>query len=99
MTQVNVKAVYIAAQIFIPIANPNATLLVVSAAGCVLPASVGAGLTGYMTSKVAQTKLVEYLAHEHPGLFICSVHPGVIDTAMLRAAELHNSQLPLDTGT
>lgn len=73
-------------------------MLSVNAAGAVLPAEIGAGLTGYMSSKIAQAKLMEYIAHEHPGVFVASVHPGVVETKMLREAELEGSQLPVDTG-
>ena len=96
-SQTNVKSIYIAAQAFIATANPSATFISVNAAGAVLPASIGAGLTGYMTSKIAAAKLIEYLAHEHPHLFVYSVHPGVIDTNLLRKAGLHESKLPQDT--
>jgi hypothetical protein len=80
--QTNVKSVYVFAQAFLPLAKPNATFLGVGAAGAVLPAEIGAGLTGYMSSKI----------------FVASVHPGVIDTKLLREAELPKSKLPLDTG-
>jgi NAD(P)-dependent dehydrogenase (short-subunit alcohol dehydrogenase family) len=96
--QTNVKSVYVFAQAFLPLAKPNATFLGVGAAGAVLPAEIGAGLTGYMSSKIAQAKLMEYIAHEHPEIFVASVHPGVIDTKLLREAELPKSKLPLDTG-
>lgn len=49
-----------------------------------------------MSSKASQAKLVEYLAAENPEVLFCSVHPGVIDTAMLRKSELDS--LPKDTG-
>ncbi|KAL1592028.1 hypothetical protein SLS60_011620 [Paraconiothyrium brasiliense] len=95
--ETNVKSVYIFAQALLPLANANATFLSVNAAGAVLPAEIGAGLTGYMSSKIAQAKLMEYIAHEHPELFVASVHPGVIDTKMLKEAELQASKLPQDT--
>ena len=99
LPQTNVKSIYIAAQAFIPLANPSASFFGVNAAGAVLPAAVGAKLTGYMSSKIAQAKLVEYIAYEHPEIFACSIHPGVVETQMLREAELHESGLPKDTGT
>lgn len=98
LLQTNVKSVYIFAQAFIPLVKPNATFLSVNAAGAVLPAEVGTGLTGYMSSKIAQAKLMEFIAHEHPEMFVASVHPGVIQTKLLREAELHDSKLPQDTG-
>ncbi|KAF1972668.1 NAD(P)-binding protein [Bimuria novae-zelandiae CBS 107.79] len=93
----NVKSIYIAARAFLPTASPSASLLSVSAAGAFFPAPVGAGLAGYMTSKIAAAKLVEYLAHEHPSLFICSVHPGVVEMKMMREAGLDVFKVPKDT--
>lgn len=49
-----------------------------------------------MSSKAAQVKLVEYLAAENPQMLVCSVHPGVVETAMLERAELVG--MPVDTG-
>ncbi|KAJ4299468.1 hypothetical protein N0V90_004713 [Kalmusia sp. IMI 367209] len=94
--ETNVRATFVAAHAFVPTANPRAILLAVNSNGWFLPVSSGVGLTGYMTSKIAQAKLIEYLAHEYPDLFICSLHPGVIDTAMLRASGFDESQLPFD---
>lgn len=92
--ETNVKSIVIAAQAFFPNAQPGAAALVIGAAGSIFPPA-WPGLSSYMSSKVAQAKLVEYLAVENPGILICSVHPGVVDTKMLRTAELKG--LPPDT--
>ncbi|ORY13360.1 hypothetical protein BCR34DRAFT_562101 [Clohesyomyces aquaticus] len=94
--ETNIKSILITAQLFLPTANSNgATMLAVTAGGIVLPPSSVPGLSAYMTSKTAQVKLIEWLAAENPNLFACSVHPGVIDTKMLRDSGL--SGLPYDT--
>ncbi|KAF2678078.1 NAD(P)-binding protein [Lentithecium fluviatile CBS 122367] len=91
--ETNVKALVIASQAFLPLARPGAAVLTVGAAGCIFPPA-WAGLASYMSSKVAQAKLVEYLAAENPEVLFVSVHPGVVDTGMLRRAEL--TSLPND---
>jgi NAD(P)-dependent dehydrogenase (short-subunit alcohol dehydrogenase family) len=97
--QTNVKGVLIAIQAFMPTAGePGASIYAINAGGLALPAKATAGLSGYLTSKVAQAKLMEYLAAENPNLFVCSVQPGVIDTGMLDKSELPRDKLPMDTG-
>jgi NAD(P)-dependent dehydrogenase (short-subunit alcohol dehydrogenase family) len=91
-----VKSIVIATQAFFHRAQPGAAVFAVGAAGCVFPPQ-WTGLSAYMSSKAGQAKLVEYLAAEHPDILICSVHPGVVETAMKVKSELED--LPLDTGT
>ena len=71
-------------------------MLGVTAGGVVLPPVHLAGLSAYFTSKTAQIKLMEWIGSENPNIFTASVHPGVIDTKMLRDSGL--SGLPYDTG-
>ena len=71
-------------------------MLGVTAGGVVLPPVHLAGLSAYFTSKTAQIKLMEWIGSENPNIFTVSVHPGVIDTKMLRDSGL--SGLPYDTG-
>jgi len=60
--ETNVKAIVIASRAFIPKAKSDAAALP--------PADIP-GLSGYLTSKVAQTKTVEFLAAENLDLFAC----------------------------
>ena len=60
--ETNVKAIVIASQAFIPNAKSDAAAL---------PPAYTSGLSGYLTSKVSQTKIVEFLAAENPDLFAC----------------------------
>jgi short-subunit dehydrogenase len=55
-------------------------------------------ISAYLSSKVAQVKVMEFLAAENPELFICSVHPGMVDTNILRGSGADPKQLPMDTG-
>jgi NAD(P)-dependent dehydrogenase (short-subunit alcohol dehydrogenase family) len=95
--ETNVKSVIIASQAFIPSAKPGAALYSITAGAALLPPTHTPGLSGYLTSKIAQSKIVEFLAAENPDLFACSVHPGMVDTGIFRGSGADPSQLPMDT--
>lgn len=57
---------------------------------------MGPGMSGYNASKIAQIKVIEYLAAEQPALFVASVHPGICDTAVLAKSGAKPDQVPLD---
>ncbi|KAK5687826.1 hypothetical protein LTR17_026732 [Elasticomyces elasticus] len=40
------------------------------------------GMSSYSASKIATAKLFEYLHYEHPSIFVLSIHPGSVKTAM-----------------
>lgn len=96
--ETNVKSVVIAAQAFISKARPAAAFYAVTAGAYVMPALYTPGLSGYLTSKLAQTKVLEFLSAENPEIFFCSVHPGMVDTAISRGSGADISKLPMDTG-
>ena len=54
-----------------------------------VPVNVGAavGHSAYTSSKIAQLKVIEYLATEVPDAFIASVHPGVVETDLMKVWE------------
>jgi len=67
--ETNLMKIVIASQAFIPNAKSNAALYTFAAGVSTLPPAYTPGLSGYLTSKVAQTKIVEFLAAENPDLF------------------------------
>jgi len=96
-----VKGVLIAIQAFVPTARqPKASVYAINAGNLALQTKATAGLSGYMTSKVAQAKLMEYLAAENPNLFVCTIQPGVVDTKMLHKSGLPQADIliAMDTG-
>ncbi|EHL02815.1 putative Uncharacterized oxidoreductase C30D10.05c [Glarea lozoyensis 74030] len=95
--EVNVKSIVIAAQALFPHANENASVFAITSGAMALPPAYTPNLSGSMGSKVAQIKLMEFLAAENPDKFICSVHPGIHDTKMFRRSAADASQLPMDT--
>ena len=74
-----------------------------------IPVGVGAavGHSAYTSSKMAQLKVIEYLAAEVPGAFIASVHPGIVETDLMKvwepdaikgATRDRSHSMPLDDG-
>lgn len=96
--EVSVKAVVVVAQAFVPSAKPGAALYGITAGALVMPPSLAPGCSAYLTAKTAQIKVLEYLASEHPELFVVSVHPGMIETDVFRSSGADPQMLPMDTG-
>ncbi len=89
----------IAAQAFFPTANrTRAVVLAVTAGAACFPPKQVVGLSGYLCSKVAQIKTLEFLAAENPNMFFASVHPGMIETKIFLASGATPDMLPMDTG-
>lgn len=88
----------IATHVFLPTANPTRAAVVVLTAAVVFPAARLTGLSAYISSKLALIKLIEFLAAENPTIFAAALHPGMIDTNILRSSGADPSTLPLDSG-
>ncbi|CAI6331435.1 unnamed protein product [Periconia digitata] len=102
--EVNVKSVIQITQLFLPTAapppsdsNPGAIIYAMGAGGFAFGAKITATLSAYLVSKIAQTKLIEYIAAENPGVAAITVHPGMVDTAVFRGAGADPAKLPMDT--
>ncbi|KAI8936467.1 hypothetical protein NX059_006873 [Plenodomus lindquistii] len=95
--ETNVKSVVIAAQAFVPNAKPGAAIYGLTSGAASLPPAYTPTLSGYLTSKISQIKVLEFLAAEHPELFICSVHPGMVETDVFKGSGGDATQLPMDS--
>ncbi|KAL8956246.1 MAG: hypothetical protein Q9193_006178 [Seirophora villosa] len=88
--ETNVKGAVVCIQAFLPMRNPNSSastsIIGINAAMVQVPAGVGpaSGGSAYASSKIAQVKILEFLAAENPEVFVASVHPGVVETPMTR---------------
>ncbi|SMR55856.1 unnamed protein product [Zymoseptoria tritici ST99CH_3D1] len=82
--EVNVKGTFNLVRAFLPHATRNAVVL--STSTVVAHLSYVPGMSSYAASKLAAGKVFEYLHHEHPELFVLSVHPGMIRTGMADTA-------------
>ncbi len=69
-----------------------------TAGAIALPTKQVVGLSGYLTSKLAQIKTLEFLAAENPKMFVCSVHPGMIETDIFLKSGATPEMLPMDKG-
>lgn len=88
----------IATKVFLPTANPTRAAVIALTAAVVFPASRLANLSAYISSKLTVIKLMEFLAAENPTVFAAALHPGMVDTSILRSSGADPSKLPLDSG-
>ncbi|GLI76362.1 hypothetical protein PoHVEF18_004634 [Penicillium ochrochloron] len=95
--ETNVKGTMIASKVFLPTANPSRAAVVAFTAVVVFPAAQLVNLSGYITSKLAVIKLMEFLAAENPNVFAAALHPGMIETKIFRGSGADPSQLPMDS--
>lgn len=79
---------------FVPVAAKNASIINISTLAAHLPYVPGG--SSYAISKLAGTRLFDYVANEYPEFFVLSLHPGVIETAMQAKAAAGGVKLPRD---
>lgn len=84
---INAMGTYHAAHYFVPLllesqSGPRSFIVIGSIAGCIRRGIIAN--TGYTVSKMAQIRLVEYLAEQYSekGLFSVAIHPGAVKTRM-----------------
>ncbi|KAK7750186.1 hypothetical protein SLS62_007937 [Diatrype stigma] len=95
--ETNVKGTLLAARTFIPTADPDhAALLGLTSGVTPMLASYLTGISAYVSSSLAKTKIYEYLAAENPGIFIASVHPGFVLTDVFSANGGNPDELAMD---
>jgi len=88
--EANVRGALIAFQAFLPHAAPGAYLLFTSTVSAHM--SPMFPQASYAASKLANVKLVEAIAIEHPELHVVQIHPGVVITEM-------QDKFTMDAGT
>lgn len=97
--QTNAKGTYASLHAFLPTANAtHAAVIAVTTGTTALPATMVPGLSAYMSSKLAQTKLIEFLAAEHSNLFAATLHPGMVETGIFTKSGAKAEALPMDKG-
>ncbi|KAK8073685.1 NAD(P)-binding protein [Apiospora phragmitis] len=95
--ETNVMGTLLAAKAFIPTADTHATILGLTSDTSLVPTSYLPGLSAYISSKLAQAKVYEFLAAENPGLFVATVNPGMVETDNFNRSGGVADQLPMDT--
>ncbi|TKW56776.1 3-hydroxybutyrate dehydrogenase type 2, partial [Colletotrichum tanaceti] len=95
--ETNTKGTYLVAKSFLPTANPShASVVALTTGTTALPAVALPGLSAYMASKLAQTKIIEFLAAENPNLFAATLHPGMVETDIFKKSGAKAEALPMD---
>ncbi|KAJ5190952.1 uncharacterized protein N7498_009937 [Penicillium cinerascens] len=95
--ETNVKGTMIATKAFLPTANPTRAAVVALTAAVVFPAARLINLSAYISSKLTLIKMMEFLAAENPTVFAAALHPGMVDTNILRSSGADPSKLPMDS--
>ena len=81
----------------LPFARPNhATIVGLTTGTSAFPTAMLPGLSGYISSKVATVKMLEFLAAEKPDIFVSSLHPGMVETDILTKSGAKKEMLPMD---
>ncbi|KAH8650553.1 hypothetical protein BGZ60DRAFT_534211 [Tricladium varicosporioides] len=87
----NVKGVYFVTSAFVANAATDAAIINVSTAIAHLPPFPG--FASYAATKLAGTKILEYVAGENPGMHVVDMHPGQVrETEMARKVPNSSSQ-------
>ncbi|KAI1775368.1 putative NADP(+)-dependent dehydrogenase [Hypoxylon cercidicola] len=95
--ETNVKGTFLCIKAFLPTANKShATILAVTSGIAAAPSAMLPGVSAYISSKLAQTKMIEYVSSENPNVFAATVHPGVYMTNITKKSGAKEGDLPLD---
>ena len=95
--EVNVKGSFLAIRAFLKNAAQDAVLINISSATAHAPPV--RGHSAYSVSKLAATKLFEFVQLEHPEIRVINLHPGVVETNMsVKAKQQSGIEWPLDSG-
>ncbi|MCJ1369243.1 hypothetical protein MMC20_000453 [Loxospora ochrophaea] len=96
--ETNVKGNMVMAHAFLPTKRSQAAIVGVSAAIVSLPTDSrpSTGASAYTVSKMAQIKLLEYIASENPDVFVAAVHPGIVQTQMVEKSGMTPPKEHLD---
>ncbi|KAF2759929.1 NAD(P)-binding protein [Pseudovirgaria hyperparasitica] len=96
--EVNVKSTIVGVQSFAPTAAKDHAAIVAPVGGSMqLPTKLLAGLSGYLTAKLAVVRIMEFLSVENPSIFFATYHPGMVDTEVFRRSGATPDMLPMDS--
>ncbi|KAL4799124.1 putative NADP(+)-dependent dehydrogenase [Aspergillus venezuelensis] len=95
--ETNLKGSLVPFKALLSTANPSHAAVIGYSAAITFPASVGQGLSSYAISKLSIVKLIEYIAEENPTIFAAALHPGIVETDILKQTGADPAALPLDS--
>jgi len=83
--EVNVKGALIVTQAFLKgVAAESATFINMSSAAVHMPVQFLPGYSGYSASKLAMTRIMEYVQLEQPSMRVFNLQPGTVESDMIR---------------
>jgi len=84
--EINVKGALTATQAFLRVAASDATVIDISSA--IAHINPIPGFSSYSASKLAGTKLFDYLQAEYPHLHVVHVQPGIVETTLNKKSKI-----------
>ncbi|KAI9714544.1 MAG: hypothetical protein M1820_000506 [Bogoriella megaspora] len=92
--ETNLRGFFVTLHAFLPSRKTGARVVGVSAGIVNLPAvyPVCQGASSYVTSKLAQIRLLEHVAAECPDLFVVVVHPGIVATDLMKESTVDQGE-------
>ncbi|ROW06275.1 hypothetical protein VPNG_08076 [Cytospora leucostoma] len=94
--ETNVKGTLLALKAFLPRVGSQAAILGLATGVASFPADSLPGLSAYTSSKLCQTRIIEFVASENPDIFAASVHPGMVETDIFYKTGGRADILPID---
>ncbi|KAF2442864.1 putative short-chain dehydrogenase [Karstenula rhodostoma CBS 690.94] len=82
----NMGGAFNAVQAMLPLLAPEAKVFNISS--CIAHISLMPGSWAYAATKMANTKMFEYIQAENPNLHVVNVHPGVVNTEINAATDM-----------
>ncbi|KAF7956666.1 hypothetical protein EAE96_004000 [Botrytis aclada] len=96
--ETNVHGTFLATKAFLPTADSSqAAILGVTSDVSLLPVTYLPGLSSYVSSKLAQAKVYEFIAAENPNISVATVNPGIIETDNFYRTGATPEKVPIDT--
>ncbi|KAK8131818.1 short chain dehydrogenase [Apiospora sp. TS-2023a] len=95
--EVNVKGFVVLVKALLPKAAPGASVVALVGGSIVFPTSMLVGCSGYLVSKMALAKTVEFMSHENPEVAFYAVHPGMVDTDVFRRSGATPDMMAMDS--
>ncbi|TEY32895.1 hypothetical protein BOTCAL_0709g00040 [Botryotinia calthae] len=98
LARTNVYGTFLATKAFLPTADSSqAAILGVTSDVSLLPVTYLPGLSSYVSSKLAQAKIYEFIAAENPSIFVATVNPGMVETENFYRTGATPDKVPIDT--
>ncbi|KAF2664272.1 NAD(P)-binding protein [Microthyrium microscopicum] len=96
--EIHVKGSAILAQAFLPSKKAGGTIIGTSSGAGFLPAPMPnmTNTSAYAASKIALSRVYEFIAAENPDLSVFNIQPGIVDTAMYKKSGMDFEEI-LDT--